>query len=83
MYAHALAQSLLDRYGILTKGAVAAERISGGFAAVYPCCGPWRRRAGPAAGTSSRDSARPSSRFPARWTGCAPWRSRGPTARTR
>ena len=36
MYAHALAQSLLDRYGILTKGAVAAERISGGFAAVYP-----------------------------------------------
>jgi ATP-dependent Lhr-like helicase len=36
MYAHALAQTLLDRYGILTKGAVAAERISGGFAAVYP-----------------------------------------------
>ena len=36
MYAHALAQSLLDRYGILTKGAVAAERIAGGFAAVYP-----------------------------------------------
>ena len=36
MYAHALAQSLLDRYGILTKGAVAAERIPGGFAAVYP-----------------------------------------------
>jgi ATP-dependent Lhr-like helicase len=36
MYAHALAQALLDRYGILTKGAVAAERISGGFAAVYP-----------------------------------------------
>ncbi|HEX3749902.1 MAG TPA: DEAD/DEAH box helicase, partial [Streptosporangiaceae bacterium] len=34
--AHALAQSLLDRYGILTKGAVAAERITGGFSAVYP-----------------------------------------------
>jgi ATP-dependent Lhr-like helicase len=34
--AHALAQSLLDRYGILTKGAVAAERIPGGFSAVYP-----------------------------------------------
>ena len=33
--AHALAQSLLDRYGILTKGAVAAERVPGGFAAVY------------------------------------------------
>jgi ATP-dependent helicase Lhr and Lhr-like helicase len=34
--AHALAQSLLDRYGILTKGAVTAERVPGGFAAVYP-----------------------------------------------
>ncbi len=34
--AHALAQSLLDRYGILTKGAVAAERIPGAFSAVYP-----------------------------------------------
>ncbi len=34
--AHALAQSLLDRYGILTKGAVAAERIPGGFSTVYP-----------------------------------------------
>jgi ATP-dependent Lhr-like helicase len=36
MRAHALAQSLIDRYGILTKGAVAAERIPGGFSAVYP-----------------------------------------------
>ncbi|MGP0025066.1 MAG: ATP-dependent helicase [Streptosporangiaceae bacterium] len=36
MHAHALAQSLIDRYGILTKGAVAAERIPGGFSAVYP-----------------------------------------------
>ena len=34
--AHALAETLLDRYGILTRGAVAAERVPGGFAAVYP-----------------------------------------------
>jgi ATP-dependent Lhr-like helicase len=32
----AAAEVLLDRYGIATRGAVAAERISGGFAAVYP-----------------------------------------------
>ncbi|MFF1796654.1 hypothetical protein ACFVXQ_20975, partial [Kitasatospora sp. NPDC058263] len=29
------AQSLLDRHGLLTRGAVAAERIPGGFAGVY------------------------------------------------
>jgi ATP-dependent helicase Lhr and Lhr-like helicase len=34
--AHALAETLLDRYGVLTRGAVAAERVPGGFAAVYP-----------------------------------------------
>jgi ATP-dependent helicase Lhr and Lhr-like helicase len=34
--AHALAVTLLDRYGVLTRGAVAAERVEGGFAAVYP-----------------------------------------------
>jgi ATP-dependent Lhr-like helicase len=28
--------TLLDRHGVLTRGAVAAERITGGFAAVYP-----------------------------------------------
>ena len=33
--AHALAETLLDRHGILTRGAVAAERAPGGFAAVY------------------------------------------------
>src|SRR6201999_2009409 len=27
---------LLDRHGVLTRGAVSAERITGGFAAVYP-----------------------------------------------
>ena len=34
--AHALALTLLERHGVLTRGAVAAERITGGFAAVYP-----------------------------------------------
>jgi ATP-dependent helicase Lhr and Lhr-like helicase len=34
--AKALAEALLDRYGIVIRGAVAAERTPGGFAAVYP-----------------------------------------------
>ncbi len=34
--AHALALTLLDRHGVLTRGAVAAERVAGGFGAVYP-----------------------------------------------
>jgi ATP-dependent Lhr-like helicase len=32
---HALADVLLDRHGIVTRGAVQAERVRGGFAAVY------------------------------------------------
>jgi len=36
MRAHALALALLERHGVLTRGAVASERVSGGFAAVYP-----------------------------------------------
>ncbi|ROO83588.1 Lhr family ATP dependent helicase [Actinocorallia herbida] len=34
--AHALAETLLDRYGVVLRGAVAAEHTPGGFAAVYP-----------------------------------------------
>jgi ATP-dependent Lhr-like helicase len=34
--AHALTEVLLDRHGVLTRGAVLAERVVGGFAAVYP-----------------------------------------------
>ena len=34
--AHALTLTLLERHGVLTRGAVAAERITGGFSAVYP-----------------------------------------------
>jgi ATP-dependent Lhr-like helicase len=33
---HAQALVLLDRYGILIRGAVAAERVAGGFGALYP-----------------------------------------------
>jgi ATP-dependent helicase Lhr and Lhr-like helicase len=36
MRAHAQALTLLERHGVLTKGAVAAERIPGGFGGVYP-----------------------------------------------
>ncbi|HEU0104023.1 MAG TPA: ATP-dependent helicase [Mycobacteriales bacterium] len=32
---HALAEALLDRHGVVTRGAVVAERAPGGFAAVY------------------------------------------------
>ncbi|KXK61368.1 DEAD/DEAH box helicase, partial [Micromonospora rosaria] len=34
--AAALADLLLDRHGIVTRGAVVAEQVPGGFAAVYP-----------------------------------------------
>jgi ATP-dependent helicase Lhr and Lhr-like helicase len=33
---YAAAEALLDRHGVVTRGAVAAERLPGGFAAVYP-----------------------------------------------
>jgi ATP-dependent Lhr-like helicase len=34
--AHARALALLERHGVLTRGAVAGERIPGGFGGVYP-----------------------------------------------
>jgi ATP-dependent Lhr-like helicase len=34
--AHAAAEALLERHGVLTRGAVMAEHVTGGFAAVYP-----------------------------------------------
>ena len=33
--AHATAETLLERYGVVTRGAVVAERVPGGFAGVY------------------------------------------------
>ena len=32
---HAVAEALLERHGVVTRGAVTAERVPGGFAAVY------------------------------------------------
>jgi ATP-dependent helicase Lhr and Lhr-like helicase len=32
---HAVAEALLDRYGVVTRGSVTAERVPGGFAGVY------------------------------------------------
>jgi ATP-dependent Lhr-like helicase len=34
--AAAVVETLLDRYGVVTRGEVAAERLPGGFAGVYP-----------------------------------------------
>jgi ATP-dependent helicase Lhr and Lhr-like helicase len=34
--AHTAAESLLERHGIVTRGAIVAEHVPGGFAAVYP-----------------------------------------------
>jgi ATP-dependent Lhr-like helicase len=33
--AHAAAEALLDRHGVVTRGAVVSERLQGGFAAAY------------------------------------------------
>ncbi len=33
--AHAVAERLLDRHGVVTRGAVMSERVTGGFASVY------------------------------------------------
>jgi ATP-dependent Lhr-like helicase len=33
---HTVTEQLLDRHGVLTRGAVVAERVPGGFAGVYP-----------------------------------------------
>ncbi|MER5438638.1 ATP-dependent helicase [Streptomyces sp. NPDC002790] len=35
MRAHTLARTLLDRHGVVTRGAVAAEGVQGGFSATY------------------------------------------------
>ena len=37
--AHAAAEGLLDRHGVVTRGAVAAEEVPGGFAAVHRVLG--------------------------------------------
>ena len=42
--AHASAEALLERHGVVTRGAVMAEGITGGFAAVYPVLGALEER---------------------------------------
>jgi len=42
--AHAAADQLLRRHGVVTRGAVAAERFPGGFAAVYPLLAAFEER---------------------------------------
>ncbi len=56
----------------MTRGAVVAERVPGGFAAVYQVLRAVRSRAGAGAATSSSAWAPPSSPRPAPSTGCAP-----------
>ncbi len=67
----ALAELLLERYGILTREQVLAEGVPGGFAALYSGCTRSRPSAPHGGGTSSRGSAAPSSRCPGRSNACA------------
>nr|WP_312006919.1 hypothetical protein [Nocardioides alcanivorans] len=38
---HARAEALLERHGVVTRGAVASERLPGGFAAIYKVLSAW------------------------------------------
>ena len=71
--AHAVAERLLDRHGVVTRGAVASERVPGGFAAVYKVLAAFeetgRCRRGYFVGTPGRGPVR---HRPARSTGCGP-----------
>ena len=70
--ARARAEALLDRHGVLTRGAVMAEQVPGGFSAVYPVL-----RAFEETGRARRGyfvealGRRPVRHCPARSTGCA------------
>ena len=72
------AEALLDRHGIVTRGAVvASERTAGGFAAAYPVLkAASKRPAAAVAATSSKVSAERSSRSAPPSTGCAACRLR-------
>lgn len=69
--AAAQAQVLLDRHGVLTRGTAQAERVQGGFAAVYRVLSAFEERGRARRGYLVEGSAAPSSRWTARWTGCA------------
>ena len=67
----AIAELLLERYGILTREQVRAEGLPGGFSASTRSSRSSRRWAWPGAATSSRVWAAHSSRSRARSSGCA------------
>ena len=70
----ARAELLLDRYGVVTRGSVAAEGSAGRLRRRSTGCSPPPRRPdGCAAATSSRASGPPSSARSARSTGCGRW----------
>ena len=68
--AHALTHALLDRHGVVTRGAVAAEGVAGGFSAVYRVLSAFEETGQARRGYSSRVWGRRSSRSTAPWTGC-------------
>ena len=77
--ATALAEALLERHGVLTRGAVMAEETPRAGSPRSTRCWPrWRSAAPPGGATSWRVWARPSSRCPARSTGCGPTDRAGP-----
>ena len=78
---HAVALALLERYGVVTRAAVVAEGVPGGFSAIYPVFRAWRTPAVSGAATSWRGSAPRSSPSRAPWTGSGPCGT--PTARIR
>ena len=70
--AHASAEALLERHGVVTRGAVMAERVPGGFAGVYQVLSTFEetgrcRRGYFVAGLGAAQFG-----TGARWTGCAP-----------
>ena len=71
-WAAAVTQQLLARHGVVTREAVAADGVPGGFGIVYPVLkGHGGDTAASGAATSSPASARRSSRCPARSICCA------------
>ena len=67
---------LLERHGVVTRGAVDGRGRAGRVRRRSTRCSPrWRSAARPGAATSSKGWARPSSPCPARSTGCARWPS--------
>lgn len=73
--AAALADVLLERHGVLTRGRSWPSRCPVASPRSTRCWPRWRNAVPPDVATSSTGSARHSSPCPARWTGSAPWPS--------